>query len=124
MDGIVDTSVFGGSRGRGRLPEAGAISVVTLAELHLGVLLAPDAATRAARLANLGDVERNYSAIPVDAAIAAEYARVVAAARRLGRRPRPFDALIAATASVHGVPVYTRAEDFLLIPGVTSVLVE
>src|ERR1700681_3681721 len=50
MKGLVDTSVFI-AREAGRplesLPDEPAVSVVTLAELHLGVLRARDAQTRA-----------------------------------------------------------------------------
>jgi predicted nucleic acid-binding protein len=52
-----------------------------------------------------------------------EFARIVAAARKGGRRPRALDALIAATASSLGVPVYTQDADFEDMPGVEVVRV-
>jgi hypothetical protein len=70
------------------------------------------------------EVERRFQAIPVDDAVAAAYATIVAAARRRGPRARPFDALIAATAVVQAVPVYARDRDFLRLPGVKVELVK
>ena len=55
--GLLDTSVFiaqEGDRPLGPLPEAAAISVITLAELHLGVLMADDLKIRAQRAKLLG----------------------------------------------------------------------
>ena len=54
---IADTSVFiaeEAGRPLGQLPEEIAVSVVTAAELELGVLRASDARTRAERLRTLG----------------------------------------------------------------------
>jgi len=96
---------------------------VTLAEIGLGVLIAKRLEDRAARLAVLAEIERRFEPLPVDLAVARAYAEIVAAARRRGARPRPFDGLIAATAVVHGVPVYTRDRDFLRLPGVRVELI-
>ena len=97
--------------------------MVTLAELGLGVLLAKRLEDRAARLTVLSEIEHRFEALPVDLAVARAYAEIVASARRRGARPRPFDGLIAATAVVYGVPVYTRDRDFLRLPGVKVELV-
>lgn len=124
MDAILDTSFFVGPLGHIAAPPAhSAISTVTLAELQLGVLLADGADQRAARLATLAEVERAFEAIPVDRRVASAYAELVAAARRAGRRPRPMDGLIAATAMVHRVPVYTKDLGYVGLPGVEVVLV-
>ena len=51
--GLLDTSVFiarESGRPLGTLPSAAAISVVTIAELHLGVLMADRSAVRVRRL--------------------------------------------------------------------------
>jgi hypothetical protein len=98
--------------------------VVTLAELGAGVLLARRLGDRAARLAVLAEIEHRFEALPVDTAVARAYAQIVASAKRRGARPRPFDGLIAATAIVQRVPVYTRDRDFLRLPGVKVVLVK
>ncbi len=54
--GLLDTSVFVAretGRAHGALPTTAAISVVTIAELHLGVLLADGPKIRAQRLPTL-----------------------------------------------------------------------
>ena len=124
--GVLDTSVFiarESGRPLGPLPAAGAISVVTVAELHLGVLLAGDPAVRERRLRTLAAVEALFEPLPIEADVARTFAGLVAEARRLGRRPRIMDTWIAATAVAHGLPVYTQDEDFLTIPRVRTVRV-
>lgn len=126
MRGLLDTSIFiAREQGRpvGRLPDEGAISVLTLGELHLGVLLARDARTRAQRLRTLATVERTFDAIPVDDEVARVFAEVAPAARRRSRRPKIVDALIAATAIAHGLPLYSQDRDFAEISGVEVRLV-
>ena len=120
MSGLLDTSVFVAretGRPLGPLPDEAAISVVTLAELHLGVLMADDA-VRSRRLATLAHVERMFDPIPVDDAVARAFASLVADARRAGRRPGALDALIAATAVAHDLDLYTQDADFEGLPGV------
>ena len=126
MEALLDTSFLVGPEPPdvARPPADAGISVVTLAELGLGVLLAKRLEDRAARLAVLAEIEHRFEALPVDIAIARAYAQIVSSARRRGARPRPFDGLIAATAIVHGVPVYTRDRDFLRLPGVKVELVK
>jgi predicted nucleic acid-binding protein len=115
--GVLDTSVFiAGEQGRAldadRLPDEAAVSVVTLAELELGVHLAKSDAVRAARLRTLQAVRTTYVALPIDERVAAAFAALVAQARRTGRRPKVQDAWIAATAHANGVAVYTQDDDF------------
>jgi len=115
--GLLDTSVFiAGEQGRAlaadRLPDEAAVSVVTLAELELGVHLAVDEAVRAGRIRTLRAVQSTYVALPVDEDVASAFAALVAAARRAGRRAKVQDAWIAATARAHDVPVYTQDDDF------------
>jgi predicted nucleic acid-binding protein len=121
MKGLVDTSVFI-AREAGRplesLPDEPAISVITLAELHLGVLRAKDAQTRARRLRTVSRVEREYDGIPIDAEVARTFASIVAEARAAGRRPRAMDVWIAATGVRHGLVVFTQDADFANIPQV------
>lgn len=117
MRGILDTSVFiAGEQGRALdaelLPNEAAISVVTLAELELGVHLAPTDDVRARRLDTLLGVQSTYVPLPIDAPVASAFAEIVASARREGRRPRVQDAWIAATAKAHGVAIYTQDADF------------
>ena len=88
------------------------------------MLLARTETERAARLANLVRVERDFEVLPVDAAVAREYGRLLAAARRGGARPRAMDLLIAATAAANDVPIYTRDRDFARLRGVEIKLLE
>lgn len=126
MEAIVDTSVLLGPEPSTALqpPDDVAISVITLAELWLGALLAVALDERAARLALLSEVQRRFEAVPVDGAIARAYGELMSAARARGVRPRPFDVLIAATAMSRNIPVYTRDRDFARLPGVKVTLVQ
>lgn len=124
MRGLLDTSVFIAreqARALGGLPDEAAVSVMTLAELHLGVLLADSPEVRAVRVKTLGEVERSFDPLPVDDSVARSFASIAAAARRAGRKPRIVDALIAATAVAHGLPVFTQDEDFAEMPEVQVV---
>lgn len=87
-----------------------AISAVSLAELHFGVMVTADDATRAERLRRLTMLQRSFDALPVDDDVAASYGRLAAAVAHAGRQPRAraFDLLIAATAHAHGARLYTR----------------
>ncbi len=114
MTGLLDTSVFV-ARETGRplaaLPDEGRVSVITVAELRIGVLVADDPAIRAQRMRTLSTVE-TLDALPVDDAAARAFSEIVADGRRRGRRPRVLDALIGATAVARGIPVYTQDADF------------
>lgn len=108
------------------LPSEPVITAVTLAELSVGPLVTDDAAEREARQARLQETEAAFDPLPFDAPAARAFGRVAAGLRRAGRqvRPRAFDALIAATAIAHGLPVYTcNAQDFAGIEGLTLVAV-
>jgi len=118
---IADTSVFiaqEAGRDLGELPEEIAVSVVTAAELELGILRAKDTDTRARRLATLAQVRATYPLLPVDAETASCFARIAAAELEAGRRIRRHDAWIAATALRHGVAVATQDADFSVFEAV------
>jgi predicted nucleic acid-binding protein len=126
--GILDTSLFiadeGGREVRADLlPDEAAISVVTLAELSLGVHMAASDEVRARRLATLRALHGSYAALSVDEDVAAAFAELVAAARGAGRRPKVQDAWIAATARAHDAAVYTQDHDFDGFPGLDVVQV-
>lgn len=126
MRGVLDTSVFiADEQGRrlevGSLPDEAAVSVVSLAELELGIHLAGTAEARARRLATLRAVQTTYATLPIDELVASAFARLVADARRAGRRPTVQDSWIAATAAAHEVPVYTQDAGFDDIPGIQVV---
>jgi predicted nucleic acid-binding protein len=119
--GLLDTSVFVAKetgRPLGELPDAAAVSVITLAELYLGVLMAQGSAVRARRLRTLTMVQNTFEPLPVDPEVARAFAELVAEARRLGKRPKIMDSWIAATAIAQDIPVYTQDEDFGEIPKV------
>jgi predicted nucleic acid-binding protein len=118
MDGqvraLLDTSVVIASD-VGPLDGELAISAVTLAELHFGVLIAKEQKVRAERLRRLLALQRTFDALPLDEAVAASYGQVAAAVVDAGRQPRArsMDLLIAATAHAHSARLYTRnADDF------------
>jgi len=106
---LLDTSVVIGPD-LGPLPGELAISAVTLAELHFGVLVTDDPSVRAERLRRLSVLHRRFDALPVDDGVAASYGQLAAAVRAAGRQPRAraMDLLIAATAHAHGARLYTR----------------
>ena len=102
-----------------------AVSAVTLAELHFGVLVAKDQNVRAERLRRLLLLQRAFDAVPVDHAVAASYGQLAAAIVEAGRRPRArsMDLLIAATAHAHSARLYTRnAADFVGLEGLVEVI--
>jgi toxin FitB len=102
-----------------------AVSAVTLAELHFGVLVAKDQNVRAERLRRLLLLQRAFDAVPVDDAVAASYGQLAAAIVEAGRRPRArsMDLLIAATAHAHSARLYTRnAADFVGLEGLVEVI--
>ena len=112
---IADTSVFiARETGRplGDLPDEIAVSVVTAAELELGVLRARDQLTRAARVATLSRVQAEYPLLEVDLATASCFARIADEQLGAGRRLRRHDTWIAATAMRHGAAVVTQDADF------------
>jgi predicted nucleic acid-binding protein len=105
---VLDTSVVLLSNVR-HLDGELAISAVTLGELHFGVLVAADPATRAERLRRVGLIERSFDPLPVDETVARCYGRLAAHVAALDRQPRAraMDLLIAATAYAHGARLYT-----------------
>jgi predicted nucleic acid-binding protein len=113
---LLDTGIFiAHETGRvlGELPDRVAVSVITIGELELGVLAAFDDEVRTRRADTLA-LARESDPIPVSEAVMTAWARLVVDCRRAGihRTVRITDALIAATAIAHGLPVVTQDEDF------------
>lgn len=124
--GLLDTSVFiarEDGRALDELPDRVAISVVTIGELQLGVLNASDDDKRARRADTLA-VAREADPIPVSEAVMVTWARLVADCRAAGihRAVKLTDALIAATAVEHGLPVVTQDGDYEKIAGAHTAL--
>ena len=119
--GLLDTSVFiarEDDRPLEELPDRVAISVVTIGELQLGVLNATDDEIRARRADTLA-LARAADPIPITEAVMVTWASLVADCRDAGihRTVRLTDALIAATAIEHGLPVVTQDGDYEKISG-------
>jgi predicted nucleic acid-binding protein len=114
--GLLDTSVFI-ARESGRplkeLPDRVVISAVTIGELQLGVLSATDDEVRARRADTLA-LARAADPIPLTEAVMVTWARLIADCRAAGiqRAVKLTDALIAATAVEHGLPVVAQDGDF------------
>jgi predicted nucleic acid-binding protein len=100
MDGVTETEV----------------SVVTFAELTVGVLTASDA-DRAARVATPSAVESTWDPLPVEAEVARQFARIVAALHADDQRIPILDA------PVEQIPVVTQDQDYDAIPGVEVIQV-
>ncbi|GAB3810492.1 type II toxin-antitoxin system VapC family toxin [Tessaracoccus terricola] len=114
--GLLDTSVWiAGEVGReldaAALPDEAAICVVTMAELHAGVLAASDTRTRSARM---GTLERlsSYQPLPIDATAARHWASLRVQLHEAGRAMGVNDLWIAAVALANGLPVYTQDAGF------------
>lgn len=122
--GLLDTSVLVADDVM-PLPGQLAISVVSVAELHFGVLVASSPEVRALRLARLSRLQRRFDPLPVDEAVADSYGQIAARVVAAGRQPRArtTDLLLAATAHAHDAVLYTRnVDDFRGLDGVVSVV--
>ena len=86
-----------------------AISTVTLAERHFGVMLADDPPTRAERLRRLSILQRRFDALLVDDAVAPSYGTLAAAiAAADSRRRRAAWTCSSPTAHAHEARLHTR----------------
>jgi predicted nucleic acid-binding protein len=113
--GLLDTSIFIAREGRGldtaSIPDEVSVSVVTYAELRAGVLAAKDLGVRSRRLSTLQTVA-DLEPLPIDTAVADEWARLRLLLAEAGRRVNVNDTWIAATALAHGVPVVSQDHDY------------
>lgn len=111
-EGILDTStviLLGRVADPDLLPDNCLVSAITLAELSVGPLVALSEGERVARQLHLQQAESDFSPVPFDDQCARAFGRVAASLRRSGRKPvaRAYDALIAATAIAHAIPLFT-----------------
>lgn len=114
MRAVLDTSVLVAGNLE-RLEGELAVSAVSFAEIHFGVLVAQDDVTRARRLRMLTELTRRFDPLPVDSDVAASFGVLAAAVKKAGRQPRPrsMDLLIAATAHAHRARLVTLNADDL-----------
>ena len=107
---LLDTSVLIAPEtfGLEELPPAAAISIITLGELHAGVLLAGDDGVRDARRRRLDAVRSVFSPLVVDEPVAERYGQLLALARSQRRTEKATDLLIIATAAATGRTLYTH----------------
>ncbi len=125
--GVLDTSVFiatesGRQLDEALIPDEVATTVVTLAELHVGVLAAATSDTRAQRLATLESVA-DMETLPADDEAARMWARLRIYLAETGRRVRINDLWIAAIAASRGLPVVTQDEDFAALDGAVNLTI-
>ena len=125
--GLLDTSVLIAIE-RGRplrteaMPETTAISVVTKAELRVGIFAAEDLATRDRRLMTFELANRIVS-LPIDEAVSRAWAQMRAYVQASGRKVGVNDMWIAATAAANEIPVLTQDGDFDALNGVAGLTV-
>lgn len=107
------------------LPEIPELTAITLAELHRGLAMAKNAASRAARTEKLGAAIVDFEPLPFDGPAAARFGTLVALTLEANRDPNPrrLDLMIAAIASARGLPLYTRnAKDFAGLDGMVEIV--
>ena len=112
---LVDTSIFiAAEQGRSSTdPPAGEarISVATVTELIVGARRAAGTRLQPLREATLAEA-RTFIALPYDELVAERLGDLLARARAAGTRTGAMDAIIAATALVHDLAVWTQDDDF------------
>lgn len=127
--GVLDTStliLLGRITDVAASPEEPLITAVNLAELSAGPLVATSDAERAARQAHLQAAESDFEPLAFDVGAARAFGSVAASLRRGGRKPtaRSYDAMIAAIAVAHELPVHTcKPHDFEGIDGLEVIAV-
>jgi len=122
LTSLVDTSVLIDSLEiiDGEKEGMWAVSVVTVGELHAGVLLATHGPTQAVRLQRLSDVLSLASVLDITRSVAVAYGEVRMAAA--GRVPSN-DLWIAATAIAHDLELVTADKRQAALPYVRTQLV-
>ncbi|MDP3972825.1 MAG: PIN domain-containing protein [Candidatus Nanopelagicales bacterium] len=101
------------------------ISVVTIAELELGILGATNHEEKRTRQTRLDLIKRKMKPLPVDQKVATSYGIIGRRTLDAGRQPRRrcMDLLIASTAHAYGVALATRnATDFDHLDGLIEII--
>jgi predicted nucleic acid-binding protein len=125
--GLLDTSIFialeeGRPLQQEALPRQNAISVVTRAELRVGVFAADDIASRDRRIATF-EASGRFAVLPIDEEVARAWSQMRAYLVASRRRIEINEMWIAATAAAYEMPVLTQDNDFDALSGVTGLTV-
>lgn len=125
--GLLDTSVFiaaesGRPLRQEAMPTESAISIVTRAELRVGVFAAETVAIRDRRIATL-EASARFPILPVDVEVDRAWAQMRVYLAVSGRSVNVNDVWIAATAAAHGLPVLTQDRGFDALNGVAGLTV-
>jgi len=125
--GLLDTSIFiafetGRIADSKLLPDELAVSVVTIAELQVGILTAKDAMVKSKRLRTYRGALQ-FNPIDVDQQVAEAWAMLRVILRESGRSVSVNDLWIAATALALGVPLVTQDRDLVGLPNIETILV-
>jgi predicted nucleic acid-binding protein len=121
LSAVVDTSVLIESLAvvGNEKPGSWAVSVVTVGELHAGVLLVTHGPSQAARLQRLSDVLSLASVLDVNRSVAVAYGEL----RMASWRAPSNDLWIAATAIAHDLELITADKRMAALPYVRVQLV-
>lgn len=124
--GLVDTNVLIllEALDPDELPSELIVSAVTMAELAAGPHFASEAGERARRIERLQNAEALFEPLPFDTRAARRFGHIVASVLAAGRNPKPrrVDLMIAAIASVHGLPLFTvNPDDFTGLAGLVDI---
>jgi len=125
--GLLDTSVFiaaesGRPLRQEAIPLESAVSIVTRAELRVGVFAAETVALRDRRIATL-EASARFPILPVDSEVDRTWAQMRVYLAAAGRSVNVNDVWIAATAAAHEIPVLTQDGDFDALNGVAGLTV-
>lgn len=113
--GVLDTCAFidFDQLDPGTLPDVPDLTSVTMAELHQGIAASKSPADTAKRLERLNLAVERFAPLPFDGEAASRYGTLSTLVLMQGRtiKRRKLDLMIAAIASVHEIPLYTRNID-------------
>lgn len=125
--GLLDTSVLvaiesGRPLRTEALSETSAVSVVTRAELRVGIFAAEDIETRDRRLMTF-ELANRIVALPIDEKVSRAWSQMRAYVQASGKKVEVNDMWIAATAAAHEIPVLTQDRDFDALSGIGGLTV-
>lgn len=125
--GVLDTCAFIDFEllDQDRLPDVIELTSITIAELHQGLAYPLSLRERAERFERLNTAIARFDPLRFDGESASRYGTIVALTLDAGRSPKPrkMDLMIAAIASVHELPLYTRnVDDFKALESVVRIV--